>query len=61
MEYDKSLKVGSKDDMLAHATENKTLTLKGLEKEVKLKFEEMEKYIKYLETRINIINKSLKR
>lgn len=61
MEYEKELKVGSKQDMLAHASESKTLTLKGLEKDVKLKFDEMEKHIKYLETRINIINKSLKR
>ena len=61
MEYDKGLKVGSEEDMLAHATESKALTLKGLEKDVNLKFAEMEKYIKYLETRINIINKSLKR
>lgn len=61
MEYEKELKIGSEDDMLAHASEVKTLTLKSLEKDVKLKFEEMEKYIKFLETRINIINKSLKR
>ena len=60
-EYKKELKVGSKDDMLANASEVKALTLKGLEKDVKLKFEEMEKHIKYLETRINIINKSLKK
>ena len=61
MSYEKELKVGSKDDMLAHATENKALTLKGLEKDVNLKFAEMEKQIKFLETRINIINKALKR
>ena len=45
----KELKVGSKDDMLAHATENKALTLKGLEKDVNLKFVEMENHIKFLE------------
>lgn len=61
MEYKKELKIGSEDDMLAHANEVKALTLKGLEKDVKLKFEEMEKHIKYLETRINIINKAIKR
>lgn len=61
MEYEKELKVGSKQDMLAHASESKTLTLKSLEKDIRLKFDEMEKHIKYLETRINIINKSLKR
>ena len=61
MEHKKEFKIGSEDDMLAHASEVKSLTLKGLEKDVKLKFEEMENHIKYLETRINIINKSLKR
>lgn len=59
--YKKELKIGSADDMLAHATDNKVLTLKGLEKDVNLKFAEMEKHIKFLETRINIINKALKR
>ncbi len=61
MEYEKELKIGSEDDMLAHASEAKTLTLKGLEKDMKLKFEEMQKHLKYLETRINIINKVIKR
>ena len=61
MEYEKELKIGSEDDVLAHASEVKTLTLKGLEKDVKLKFEEMEKHIKCLETRIKILNKAIKR
>ena len=55
------LKIGSKDDVLTNASETKILTLKSLEKDTNLKFEKLEKYIKFLETRINIINKSLRK
>lgn len=41
--------------------EEKTLTLKGLEKDVRIKFEEMEKHIKQLEKKIEIISKALRR
>lgn len=62
MIYDKELVVGSKDDMLANAEDHKdkTLTLKGLEKQVNDKFKAMEEKIKFLERRIEIIKKSLK-
>lgn len=62
MIYDKELVVGSKDDMLANAEDHKdkTLTLKGLEKQVNDKFRAMEEKIKFLERRIEIIKKSLK-
>ena len=61
MEYVKELKIGSEDDMLAHASELKTLTLKSLEKDMNLKFDEIMKHIKFLENRINIINKALRK
>ena len=56
MEYEVELKVGSQDDMLANAEKHldKQLTLKSLEKEVRLKFIEIQK-------QIEIIKKSLKR
>lgn len=59
----KELKIGSADDMLANAEKinEKTLTLKSLEKRVN----ELEKAIKYklevLERRIDTIKKSLTR
>ena len=57
----RELKIGSKYDVLTNASEIKKLTLKILEKDTNLKFEKLEKYIKFLETRINIINKSLRK
>lgn len=62
MIYDKELVVGSKDDMLANAEDHKdkSLTLKGLEKQVNDKFKAMEEKIKFLERRIEIIKKCLK-
>lgn len=62
-EYQKELKIGSADDMLANAEKinEKTLTLKSLEKRVN----ELEKEIHYklevLERRIDTIKKSLTR
>ena len=62
-EYQKELKIGSADDMLANAEKinDKTLTLKSLEKRVN----ELEKAINYklevLERRIDTIKKSLTR
>ena len=62
-EYQKELKIGSADDMLANAEKinEKTLTLKSLEKRVN----EFEKEINYklevLERRIDTIKKSLTR
>jgi hypothetical protein len=62
-EYQKELKIGSADDMLANAEKinEKTLTLKSLEKRVN----ELEKEIYYklevLERRIDTIKKSLTR
>lgn len=62
-EYQKELKIGSADDMLANAEKinEKTLTLKSLEKRVN----ELEKEIQYklevLERRIDTIKKSLTR
>ena len=62
-EYQKELKIGSADDMLANAEKinDKTLTLKSLEKRVN----ELEKEINYklevLERRIDTIKKSLTR
>lgn len=62
-EYQKELKIGSADDMLANAEKinEKTLTLKSLEKRVN----ELEKAINYklevLERRIDTIKKSLTR
>jgi hypothetical protein len=62
-EYQKELKIGSADDMLANAEKinEKTLTLKSLEKRVN----ELEKEINYklevLERRIDTIKKSLTR
>ena len=63
MEYEKELKIGSEDDMLAHAEKHneKTLTLKSLEKRVN----ELEKHIlgeiEFLSRRIDTIKKSLMR
>lgn len=63
MEYEKELKIGSEEDMLANADKinEKTLTLKSLEKRVN----ELEKEIHYklevLERRIDTIKKSLTR
>ena len=63
MEYEKELKIGSEEDMLANADKinEKTLTLKSLEKRVN----EFEKEIRYklevLERRIDTIKKSLTR
>lgn len=62
-EYQKEIKIGSADDMLANAEKinDKTLTLKSLEKRVN----ELEKAINYklevLERRIDTIKKSLTR
>ena len=62
-EYQKEIKIGSADDMLANAEKinEKTLTLKSLEKRVN----ELEKEINYklevLERRIDTIKKSLTR
>lgn len=61
-EKEKELKVGSKDDMLAHANEinEKTLTLKSLEKQVNAKFTQFEEKIKVIERRIDILKKSVR-
>ena len=62
-EYEKELKIGSAEDMLANAEKvnEKTLTLKSLEKRVN----EMERQINYrlevIERRVETIKKSLTR
>lgn len=58
----RELKIGSKKDMLANAEDHKdkTLTLKGLEKQVNDRFKAMEEKIKFLERRIEIVKKCLK-
>ena len=62
-EYEKELKVGSQDDMLAHAENyvDKTLTLKSLQKEVKIKFFELENQLQGLKHELDVIKKCLKR
>ena len=62
MIYDKELVVGSKDDMLANAEDHKdkTLTLKGLEKQVNDRFKAIEEKINFLERKIEIVKKCLK-
>lgn len=61
-ERERELKVGSQDDMLAHAEQinEKALTLKSLEKHVNTKFAEFEEKIKVLERRIEILKKSVR-
>lgn len=63
MDYDVEIKIGSEDDMLSNATkhEDKTLTLKSLEKNMNIKFKDLVEKINSLESKINIIKKSLKR
>lgn len=63
MEYDKEVRVGSKDDMLANAEKvnEKVLTLKSLEKRVNEFIKYMEEQTKTLEKKIETIKKSLKK
>jgi hypothetical protein len=63
MEYGKELKIGSEDDMLAHAEKHneKTLTLKSLEKKFNEFIKEMQGQIEFLNRKIETIKKSLKR
>ena len=63
MEYEKELKIGSEDDMLAHAEEHneKVLTLKSLEKRVNEFIKNMQGQIEYLDRKIETIKKVLKR
>ena len=58
----RELKIGSSKDMLANAEEHqdKTLTLKGLEKQVNDRFKAMEERINFLERKIEIVKKCLK-
>lgn len=63
MEYDKGVRVGSKDDMLSNAEKvnEKVLTLKSLEKRVNEFIKYMEEQTKTLEKKIETIKKSLKK
>ena len=58
----RELKIGSSKDMLANAEEHqdKTLTLKGLEKQVNDRFKAIEEKINFLERKIEIVKKCLK-
>ena len=62
-EYEKELKVGSKDDMLAHAENHvdKTLTLKSLQKAVRIKFNELKKQLELVKHELEVVKKCLKR
>mgnify|MGYP003293358217 CR=1 FL=1 len=63
MEYEIELKVGSQDDMLANAEKynEKTLTLKSLEKRFNEFVKSMEGEIAFLNRKVETIKKSLKR
>lgn len=63
MEYEKELKIGSEEDMLANADKinEKTLTLKSLEKRVNEFEKEVHYKLEVLERRIDTIKKSLTR
>ena len=63
MEYEKEVKIGSEEDMLANAEKNseKVLTLKSLEKRFNEFIKSMNYQIEYLDRRIETIKKSLKR
>ena len=62
-QYEKELKVGSQDDMLAHAENHidKTLTLKSLEKEVRIKFNELKHQLEVVKHELEVVKKCLKR
>lgn len=63
MEYEKEVKIGSEEDMLANAEKNseKVLTLKSLEKRFNEFIKSINYQIEYLDRRIETIKKSLKR
>lgn len=63
MEYEIELKVGSQDDMLANAEKHneKTLTLKSLEKRFNEFVKSLESEIAFLNRKVETIKKSLKR
>ena len=58
----RELKIGSKKDMLANAEEHqdKTLTLKSLEKQVNTKFAQLDEQIEFLKRKVEILKKSIR-